>query len=385
MQHAMSLSTARQPQTTNLSLLLLLAMIAVFAGCSGKGASVEDIQRWTARTQMRHGGIPVQALPRGAWRPLDLVNYTIGAGDKIEIRVLGQEALSFTNLTVPQGGMIPFPLVGSIDTRGKTAAELSLDIERALSNHLKDPRVLVILSEYSRYAVSVIGSVQRPGRYPIRTDTRLLDMIVQAGGLTLGGRTGGLAPAREMFIYRKSDSEANRTPSAELVALARRAQAGEAGLDSVATQGSYQTIIIPVSDAVFAGRFEYNILLQPDDIVYIPPAGTVITMGRVERPGLVYLGPSVHTVAHVLTLSGDLRFGASSLVTVVREGAAGEPTETIVVNARMMRTREIPDLPLRDGDQLYVSTHPIRVIFEFIGSAINRGTQAGLSATYSPI
>jgi polysaccharide export outer membrane protein len=235
-----------------------------------------------------------------------------------------------------------------------------------------------------------LGSVQNPGKYPIESDSRLLDALVSAGGITLGGRTGGPAAAREMFVYRKipADRRLDNMPidPAYVSTLSNMSEEErEEGLRVLKEQGQYETISIPVSDAVSLGRFKYNILLQPDDIIYIPPAGSVIVRGWVNRPTLVSLGPSVHTLSHVLTLAGGLRFGGSSNVKVLRRSGDGEEITQIEVNARDMIALKLTDIPLRDGDEVYVPSQWFRATLEWFGGILNKGTNIGASATYNPI
>lgn len=365
-------------------MILIALVLPLLSGCGPKVASREEITRWIARTQLRHGGVPIEGYVDRSWRPLELRDYRLGPGDVIDVRILGQEALSYIDLTIPPGGIIPLPLVGSVNAQGKTAFELAREVERNLVTQLREPRALVIVRNYSRYSVSIIGSVMNPGRYPIRTDTRLLDMIMAAGGLTLGGRTGGLAPGRELFVYRRIPLPGREVISANELLRTNPENMAEV-MEILDRDAPYKPISIPISNAVFSGNFEYNLRLQPDDIVYIPPAGSVIVMGRTKAPGLVTLGPSVHSLSHALTLAGGMRFGARSAVEVVREGDPGKSDETILVDARSMFDRKIPELPLRDGDMIYVRGVWWRMALEWIGGIFNPTVNAGASATYSPL
>ena len=145
-----------------------------------------------------------------------------------------------------------------------------------------------------------------------------------------------------------------------------------------------EEIIIPIQEFLFYGRLNYNIPLFPNDIVYVPPAGTASVIGRVENPGVVFLGPSVSTITQAITERGGMRYGAESDVEVVRIGLDGESV-SYYVNARAMLKRKQPDFVLQDGDQIFVYTHSFRNILEWLGNALRTSASAGASATYNPV
>lgn len=90
--------------------------------------------------------------------------------------------------TIQQDGTIDFPLLGKIEAKGLTRTELADKIKSELTGRslVKDP---VITVEYMNLFISVIGEVNRPGRYPLTQDScSLLEALSQAGDLTIYGR-----------------------------------------------------------------------------------------------------------------------------------------------------------------------------------------------------
>lgn len=61
--------------------------------------------------------------------------------------------------------------------------ELQEEIRISLGQFLKDPEVVVILSEMRSKRVNVIGQVARPGTYPLSQSMGVLDALAVAGGL----------------------------------------------------------------------------------------------------------------------------------------------------------------------------------------------------------
>ena len=89
--------------------------------------------------------------------------------------------------TVDESGDIDFPVLGKIHVEGLTRPELATCIKEALVSRdlVKEPVVTV---EFMNLTVSVMGEVNRPGRYAIEKDKlTLLDALSMAGDLTIYG------------------------------------------------------------------------------------------------------------------------------------------------------------------------------------------------------
>ena len=92
--------------------------------------------------------------------------YTLDAGDKLRIVVFGQDALS-NNYTVDAQGQVTLPLVGAVEARGLTTAQLGGAIAgRLKSGFVRDPSVAVEIETYRPFFV--LGEVTFPGQYPLR-------------------------------------------------------------------------------------------------------------------------------------------------------------------------------------------------------------------------
>ncbi len=107
--------------------------------------------------------------------------YVIGREDVLDVSVWRDGDLSRT-IPVRPDGMISLPLVGELQAEGKTAPALSKEISEKLSPYVQDPRVVVIVREVNAPRFFVIGEVIRPGAYPLRSRTSLLQALSLAGG-----------------------------------------------------------------------------------------------------------------------------------------------------------------------------------------------------------
>src|SRR5437870_8550543 len=104
-------------------------------------------------------------------------------------------------LRVSDRGEVTLPFIGSVHAEGLTTTELEAEIARRLVKEgiLREPRVSVQIAEYRSRVVAVIGSVERPGLYPLtRPRATLADLIWAAGGPAKeAGRVVEFAPAAD--------------------------------------------------------------------------------------------------------------------------------------------------------------------------------------------
>lgn len=99
--------------------------------------------------------------------------------------------------TVDKRGYIKFPVLGSLPIEGKTREEVALSIETELVKRdlLKDPIVTV---DFVNLCISVLGEVNKPGRFNIdRDNLTLLDALSLAGDLTIYGKRTKIVVLRE--------------------------------------------------------------------------------------------------------------------------------------------------------------------------------------------
>jgi polysaccharide export outer membrane protein len=109
--------------------------------------------------------------------------YKIGPLDVIEFSVFKVAELART-AQVSEVGTVNLPLVGEVQVAGKTAQEMERDLARKLgAKYLQSPQVTVLVKEYNSQRVTVEGAVRKPGVYPIRGKTTLLQVIATAEGL----------------------------------------------------------------------------------------------------------------------------------------------------------------------------------------------------------
>lgn len=163
------------------------------------------------------------------------IHYRLQPTDVIMITVHGHADLT-TKTRVTADGYISFPLLGKVMAEGLTVIELEQDIKEALEkDFLVEAHVLVFIDQYRLRQVSVMGEVTKPGKFdmPTEKDMTLMEAIAMAGGFTKH------ANESQTKIMRTED-------------------------------GKKRIIIVDVRLITEKGRQDVDIVLMPEDIVYVP-------------------------------------------------------------------------------------------------------------------
>lgn len=113
------------------------------------------------------------------------LDYKISAADLIAVTVYDAPEMS-RKARVNASGVIILPLVGAVEVGGKTLGAAQNLIEKKLLAYVVKPQVSLFIEEYGNKSFFVMGEVQRPGTYPIPTESRItvLEAISTAGGFT---------------------------------------------------------------------------------------------------------------------------------------------------------------------------------------------------------
>jgi len=137
------------------------------------------------------------------FEPQDYPPFLIGPGDILKIFVYGEGVIpvnlgsdTASGSSVPQGsgfpdeymvdssGVIVLPLAGQVKVAGLTQTQAGAEVAKHLLRFEKNPQITVIIADSATYAVSIMGEVYKPGKYPVRGNPGLLGMLAAAGGPT---------------------------------------------------------------------------------------------------------------------------------------------------------------------------------------------------------
>lgn len=144
------------------------------------------------------------------------LRYRIGPLDTLNVIVWRNPDLSVT-VTVRPDGFVTIPLAEDVQVAGKTPAELSRDLESRLGKLIREPVVSVIVGGFQGVfseQIRIVGEAAKPQSVPYRQDMTVLDVMIQAGGLT------DFADGNSAVLIR--GSEAGRQYGIRLKDLLRR-------------------------------------------------------------------------------------------------------------------------------------------------------------------
>ena len=196
--------------------LSLLCLAVLLTGCAGNQATSTEAPEIETTT--------------------DISEYLIGPGDTLQINVWRNDELS-VNVPVRPDGKISMPLIGDVDVAGLTTDTLSKNIAQSLLTYIRSPQVTVIVtnpgsSDYAR-RVRITGAINAPLSVPFRRDMTVLDLVLEAGGLT------EFASGNRAKLYRRIDGEVKVFP-------------------------------VRLNDMLQRGKLDTNYKLAPADIITVP-------------------------------------------------------------------------------------------------------------------
>lgn len=127
----------------------------------------------------------VAAEPEAASAPAAVQgDYLLQPGDLLRVQVF-QEPDLLREVRLSQEYTITLPLIENINLRNKTLRQAEQMIRDLYDkDYLVNPQVNLIVLEYSRRTVNVLGSVNSPGAVPFPPEQKLtlVDAITRAGG-----------------------------------------------------------------------------------------------------------------------------------------------------------------------------------------------------------
>ena len=114
-------------------------------------------------------------------------DFFLGAEDVLIVTVWKNQDLS-REVVIRPDGMISMPLIGDVRAAGMTANSLAKSISDRLIEYMASPIVSVQLKEVNSYFIYVLGEVTKPGKYPLKSYTNVMQGISLAGGFTTFAR-----------------------------------------------------------------------------------------------------------------------------------------------------------------------------------------------------
>ncbi len=292
---------------------------------------------------------PAAADSKGSTAPVSITgplgfssgDYVVSPDDLLDVYIMDVPEVSRA-YRVSSDGMLALPLLPQpIQAAGLTLNQLSHFIAGKFhdSGMLTNAQVTVSVLETRLHSVLVSGEVRNPQVYPVFGPTRLLEILIKAGGLT--DNAGNDA------VIMRGDTGA-RADLAEEV---------QANVPNDKMRG--QSFTLNIRKLVEMGDDTSNILLYPGDRVTVPRAQLFYVLGAVNRPGGYVLDEARQhvTVLKALALAGDVNnIAKRKHITILRHepGTPDEKREEIPVDIKAMVKGDKPDVRMIADDILFV-------------------------------
>jgi polysaccharide export outer membrane protein len=128
------------------------------------------------------GCSPGRDLPELATKP-DVSLYHLGAGDRLDIKVLGADELN-GQYSIQDDGTIRMLMIGEVRAAGFTPEQVQTEIEDKLKagRYIKQPHASVAVATYRPFYI--LGEVASPGGYPYVSGMKVLSAVAAAHGYT---------------------------------------------------------------------------------------------------------------------------------------------------------------------------------------------------------
>lgn len=238
-----------------------------------------------------HAQPPAERAPEGVHQQATLsaaADYVLAPGDLLRILVYQQPDLSM-EIRVQDNGQLSYPLIGPLAVAGLSVFDAERRLENGLreAKFLRNPQVSITVMQVRGNLVSILGHVQRPGRFPIeKPGLRLTELLAQAGGITAIGSDGlVLMGVRQGVPFRRK---------LELPALF---DADDPQNDPVLVHG---------------------------DVIFVDRAPVVYLYGEVQRPGPVRLERQMTVLQALAAGGGPTPRGTSRGLKLTRRALSGE-------------------------------------------------------------
>ena len=238
-------------------------------------------------------------------------DYLLGGGDTVNISVYEQPDLTTVARISQDDGTITFPLLGEVTIAGLSPEAAGSKIAKLLKDggFIKNPQVALTVQEFLSQKIPVMGQVNSPGEYSLKGESRVIDLITQAGGLK--------EDAADLIIVVKNEGGKSVKHEIDLLQF-------------------------------YAGDMSQNIQVSRGDFILVPKMDRFYIQGEVNRTGMYRLERDM-TVMQALSVGGGVS-GRGSLkgMKVTRHKADGttqkigveltdrlQPNDVLIVKERL--------------------------------------------------
>ena len=259
--------------------------------------------------------------------------YVLGPADVITLHAIDVEEVSNKPIWIDTDGFINLPLVGRLKVAGMTTQEAESLLNDRLRTYVKDPHVVVAVTEFRSQPVSVLGMVGSPGVHQLQGRKTLLEILSLAGGM-----------------------KPEAGPTARIT---RRIEYGEIPVQGATVDGSgqFSTAQVHLKSIADGLSPNENILIRPHDVISVPKGEIVYVIGEVKKAGgFVLSDRKKTTVMEVLAMAEGMGQDAKKQAEILRLVSEREERSRIVVNLDKILSGKETDIAMQAEDILVIST-----------------------------
>lgn len=265
------------------------------------GKADPDLHRAIANYEYRAG--PQDVLRIVVWGHPELTLGTAAVAQPLQGATSSADANQEIGLTVQADGNIYFPYAGNVRVAGLTAAEIRVELARALAPVVRNPQIGITVIGFHSQTYQLSGAVVKPGLYPVTNVPFTVSQAVQAaGGILQSVPTGGVA------------DKASAQPLADL------------GRVIYIDGGKRQ--LLDLRAFFLRGDETQDRLIRPGDIIQVPDNSSdqVHLIGEVQQPGNYPLDNGHLDLAQALGSAGGLNLNTADASRIfVFRGAYNKP------------------------------------------------------------
>ena len=209
-------------------------------------------------------------------------NYTLGAGDAVNVDVWGASQKSFQS-TVSPDGTIQIEGFGPVSVAGLTVGQANARLRSQLGARYQDSQIRLTVGQTKTIIVNVMGEVNVPGTYTLSAFSTVFNALYMAGGIS------DIGTLRNIKVFRN-----NR-----------------------------QISTVDVYDYILNGNQNGNVRLADNDVIIVGPYESLVNItGKVKRP-MFYEMKKTESVGALLNYAGGFTGDAyKKSVRIVRKAGS---------------------------------------------------------------
>ena len=240
------------------------------------------------------------------------VKYLVGPGDEVKILLWGRVNAQY-NLTVDRDGKITIPQLGPIFVAGMTFEDMSKKIITQ-TEQMVGANIDITLGSLKTIPIFILGDVRRPGAYTIGSFATITDALLLAGG------PSDIGSMRKVQLRRKNNL----------------------------------LTTLDLYDLFLRGDKSKDVILQADDVVFVPVTGPLVGIaGNVRRPAIYELKEQVD-LQHLFELAGGIL--PTAYTQQIQVSRIQKNERQVVIDIDDKHLSRATDINLQDADLVNVFT-----------------------------